>query len=376
MFNKVVEAMTWAEHGEAILSWVAGADVWSSTEPADFDAATKAALRGYELVGLKKPPFVRRYTSPLDAVGGSLAPRQSYALRWNDENNYLSSGSMLTQLRDNVWEKLRADCRYIDEEGRDSSMWAFLSLRGNAPAVWHGIWQSVFDIYPYWRARRLSDPPGRVRSMSGLAPEWGVDELIFTYLRDVVGIEFPADILEKIGVLETLFKSCGWAWAARDFLLMSDRPCEIRLDQQRRPHAEKGASITWRNGRRFYHWHGVMIPCEWVTGKPPSAKEALTRENIEQRRAACEIVGWNNILSELNARVIDEDVDEEIGALLEVTFPEVQRQQGATEKFLRVRCGTGRTFCLPVPRDMQTAIQTNAWTYGLNPEDFQPEVRT
>jgi len=42
-----------------------------------------------------------------------------------------------------------------------------------------------------------------------------------------------------------------------------------------------------------------------------------------------------------------------------------------------VRCGTGRTFALPVPPDMKTAIQANAWTYGLDPKDiFNLEVRT
>ena len=364
-------AMTWAEHGKAIPSWVAGADVWSSTAPADFEAATGAALRAYELAGLKKPPVVRHYASPLDAVGGSLALGLSYPLR-RDRHHDLNSGNPLTRLREDVRKRLRADCLYIDGKGRDNSMLALESLSaGNAPAVWLGIWASVFSIYAPMRRQDINF------SSPWPAPQWGVDELIFTYIRDVVGIKIPADILEKIGILETLFKSCGWAWATSECLIMSDRPSEIRLDQQGRLHAEKGASITWRNGRGFHHWHGVEIPGTWVAGKPPSAKEALTWANVEQRRAACEIVGWNNILSELNARVIDEDADEGIGTLLEVTFPKMNfREQILTERFLRVRCGTGRVFCLPVPREMQTAIQANAWTYGLNPEDFQPEVRT
>jgi len=41
-----------------------------------------------------------------------------------------------------------------------------------------------------------------------------------------------------------------------------------------------------------------------------------------------------------------------------------------------VTCGTGRTFALPVPPEMTTALAANAWTYGLEAKDYMPEVRT
>ncbi len=99
----------------------------------------------------------------------------------------------------------------------------------------------------------------------------------------------------------------------------------------------------------------------------------MTWQNIEQRRAACEILGWNAILSALDAKTIDRDGDPQIGELVEVSIPDIGR-----ERFLRVRCGTGREFALPVPPDMKTALQANAWTFGF--DDFRqflkPEIRT
>ena len=83
------------------------------------------------------------------------------------------------------------------------------------------------------------------------------------------------------------------------------------------------------------------------------------------------MVKWVNILKELDAKVIDEDGDPEIGTLLEADIPD-----SGKERFLQVRCGTGRDFVLPVPKTMRTAIEANAWTYGLDVKDFQPEVRT
>src|SRR5690606_30755156 len=49
-------------------------DIGLSTEPADFDAATAAALRAYDLCGLPRPSVILRMGSPYAAtVGGALA---------------------------------------------------------------------------------------------------------------------------------------------------------------------------------------------------------------------------------------------------------------------------------------------------------------
>jgi hypothetical protein len=92
---------------------------------------------------------------------------------------------------------------------------------------------------------------------------------------------------------------------------------------------------------------------------------------MEERRIIIEHIGWVNILKELDTKVIDEDGDPEIGILLEAEIP-----NSGMERFLQVRCGTGRTFVLPVPRHVKTALQANAWTWGLEDYEYKPEVRT
>ena len=87
---------------------------------------------------------------------------------------------------------------------------------------------------------------------------------------------------------------------------------------------------------------------------------------------ACEIVGWNRILKEINHEIVDRDSSPEIGELIQIRDHRV----GWGEQFLRVQCGTGRWFAIPVPRDVRTAQEANAWTYGIDPDDFLPEVRT
>jgi hypothetical protein len=134
-----------------------------------------------------------------------------------------------------------------------------------------------------------------------------------------------------------------------------------------------GPAIVYPDGWAIYAVNGTRVPGEWIE-KPDklTPKTAITWENIEQRRVACELVGWDRILEQFNACSIDRDADPQIGELIEVNIPGVGR-----EKFLRVLCGTGRRFALPVPPDMQTALQANSWTYGIDERDFtKPEIRT
>ena len=85
----------------------------------------------------------------------------------------------------------------------------------------------------------------------------------------------------------------------------------------------------------------------------------------------CEMIGWESIFIQLEAVTINKDKNPEIGELLQAEIPEI-----GLEKFLRVTCGTGREFVLSVPPEMKTALEANAWTWGLEPEEYNPEVRT
>src|SRR5262249_2549051 len=118
----------------------------------------------------------------------------------------------------------------------------------------------------------------------GISNLWCSFTAFATFFRDVCGWG-DAKILEKLEVNEKLVKSCGWTWWHENVLAISDRPSEIHRDQQGRLHGEKGPSIAYRDGWSLYHWHGTVIPAEWVSGKPPTAAEAISWSNIEQRRA-------------------------------------------------------------------------------------------
>lgn len=191
----------------------------------------------------------------------------------------------------------------------------------------------------------------------------------YSYMKDVVILK---DIDSIQGLVE-LAKHTGWLSMYDDTVIFQDRPSEIVFDEDNLLHNEFGPAIEYRDGTKIYSWHGVTVPAEWIEDKENLLPEtALTWENVEQRRCACEIIGWVKVLSSLDYTVVDSDDDPMIGDLLEVDLPEIGK-----EKFLQVVCGTGRTFALPVPPEMKTALAANAWTYDCDEDIIKNlEVRT
>jgi hypothetical protein len=150
----------------------------------------------------------------------------------------------------------------------------------------------------------------------------------------------------------------GPRWVHEKFCIVSDRPEFLKVDDQTRPHCEEGPFCRWRDGSALYAWHGIYVPANWIENKTAlDPRTALTHENLELRRAAAEIVGWARVLEHVKARVIDED-HPAIGTLLEADLPD-----SPGERFLRVRCATGRDFVLLAPKEATTAYEANLAMY-------------
>ena len=153
----------------------------------------------------------------------------------------------------------------------------------------------------------------------------------------------------------------------------SEKPSEIHLDQDRRSHNENGMSIRYEGtGFGLFHWHGTKIPNNWILKRESlTVAEVFKEQNVEIRRAGCSILGWDKVLNSIKARIIDEDGDPMIGTLFKGVIPGL-RQCG----FLKVQCGTGRIFVIPVPDTVLTAIQAQAWIQNIPEKDWiKPEIR-
>ena len=206
--------------------------------------------------------------------------------------------------------------------------------------------------------------------MSSLCSEVAVQ----TFCRDVIRMDLMAPQLKDLGVAEELIRSCGWWWPFPGFCVISERPSELHLDQVGRLHHNSDAALRFSDGFGVYMWHGTQIPQSWINEPDKvSGVEVLTTKNIEERRAGLEIFGCERVFRSAGARTIDKNENPQIGELLEVMTPHAGEER---LRFLKVLCGTGREFVLQVPPDLPTALAANAWTYRLEGNEYQLDVRT
>jgi len=186
-----------------------------------------------------------------------------------------------------------------------------------------------------------------------------------------VGVRYASETDSLLRQWERLAAAGGWWFPTAAICFCAERDQRIRFDQRRLLHCEDGPAILCRDGYAVYAWHGIRVPAEWIESRDtidPSL--AITHPNVEERRCLAEIIGWNKVIAQLSPTVVDEATPD-IGTLLRVDLPDAPGEQ-----FLRVRCGTGRDFVLPVPPGVRTAQAAQDWMWGLGPGEYQPEIRT
>lgn len=190
----------------------------------------------------------------------------------------------------------------------------------------------------------------------------------YNYFQEVCGIKE----CDKLNPFMELALHCGWVLAFDELVVLSKKPIHIKFDDENRTHCEDDYAIKYADNTGVAMWHGTRIPAEWVLDKSTITPEVcLQWEDVEQRRCACEIIGWANVLESLHAKTIDEDSDPTVGTLVEVDLPGV-----GVERFLiALDPNTERNVGLPVPKEMNTALEANSWTYGLDIKEFKPSFR-
>lgn len=295
-------------------------DIGISTDPADKPRTEKAITWAYKKLGLKKPKFVW-VDSPADAAV-TIKALENIAKMSTAEN-----------------KKQRA--RWSEYKKEVLSSMESLSI----PTSFWGAQDA------YWIA-------------------------YYKFCNEVVGVEYKEEDKEILNFWSEIAQSCGWWWPYEGACVISDRPRAIRYEMRGENqvlHHTTLPVVEFRDGYSVYAWNGTIIPPEWIEEKDKVDPQlVLTWENIEQRRCLAEILGWDKVLSRLETRTIDKNSDPMIGELLEVDLPDSPKT-----RFLKVQCGTGRTFAIPVEPTFKTALEAQAAMYRL-PINFiaQYDIRT
>jgi hypothetical protein len=163
-------------------------------------------------------------------------------------------------------------------------------------------------------------------------------------------------------------QASGVCWFPTDqgYAMACDGPSLLKLDDEGNLHCAAGPAIAWPNGDSLFAWHGQFVPESWIrTPLEVDVRAVLeTETNQELIRCLGEIVGFDRLLDELDAEEVHSEEGLVGGTLYRVQIADETRQ------LARVRCGTGRTFVLPVG-DEPTVVAALAATYGVSEATYR-----
>ena len=267
-------------------------DIGLSTEPADFDRATDAALRAYQLCNLERPMVILRMSSPYGAtLGGILAwvllrgLARSCGPQVGAQVGDQVRAQVGDQVRDQVGDQVGDQVR---DQVRDQ-VWAQVGDQVRAqvraqvgPSLRDGVYNS-----------------GYVDAFS--SAHWAA---YVGFIRDVLGWRDP--ILEKHTVLEQITESCGWTWWHQNVLAISDRPELLHRDTRGRLHSASGPAIRYRDGWALHYYHGVLMPADAIEDRSTiTVKRIRDEKNAEVRRSLIELYGYERYVQDAKLKIVD-----------------------------------------------------------------------
>lgn len=198
---------------------------------------------------------------------------------------------------------------------------------------------------------------------------------------DLCGRIAYLDYFDEIGVLkneefrklrDTLSLGIWSAIFFENVAILSMTPSKVLLDDNKRLHSVSGPAVKFRDGYSTYQIHGVSFDENTfhdVTQRKIPVKGILSLSNIEQRYVALEYYGFENIIDELNARLIDESPRG--NKLYEIGFAIGVRRIVIT-KFLKYSCpSTERNYGSFVKPEITRADQAMAWKHNCTEQEYE-----
>jgi hypothetical protein len=399
--------------------WIA---IGLSTEPADFERATDAALRAYKICNLDRPMVILHMSSPYGAtLGGALA----WAMLSQVESQVVGSQVWLqvwsqveSQVRSQVWSQVGIQVGSQVE----SQVWSQVDSQVGSQ-VRSQVWSQVMSQVQVWSQVRSqvwsqvwsqvgSQVRSQVWSQVGIQVGSQVESQVWSqvdsqvgsqvrnsihncrggsfwaswaayvsFIRDVLGWQDP--VLDRFEVDEALVRSCGWVWWHENVLAISDRPSVINRDSEGRLHCEVGPSIAYRDGWSLWHVHGVAVP-QYVIERPHeiTVEKIDSETNAEVRRVMIDRYHLGAEISGAAAYIRDGggkrlDHDERFGTLW-------HRDVSDDEPIVMLEVvnstrepdGSFKRYWLRVPPNMRTAHEASAWTFGLEAAEYAPQIET
>ena len=178
-------------------------------------------------------------------------------------------------------------------------------------------------------------------------------------------------------LMQAMEYGLGYRIEWEDTLYLVPTPL-VLIDGQNRFHSTEAPAIRWKGGKEFYYIHGVNFDKKlWKSAieKTIKPKELLGLSNIEQRMVAMKVYGMENLLSELNANLLDKSERGNELYLLQGLF-----STNPDAYFLKYACpSTGRVYVSGIDpayaKKNPRADSCMAWKFGLTGDEYE-ELRS
>jgi Domain of unknown function (DUF6745) len=151
-------------------------------------------------------------------------------------------------------------------------------------------------------------PPGerwqQACFVGGQAASW----LAFYDFAERIGAQYEAQSKLRFEAYKEYARGCGWMYAFRSVAFVSDRPAEIHFDAQRRLHHATGMAVRYCDGWGAHVWHGTGVPGWLIEQRDKITPRSIADlANVELRRVALEIYGFDRYLAARKAKVVAAD---------------------------------------------------------------------
>lgn len=176
----------------------------------------------------------------------------------------------------------------------------------------------------------------------------------------------------------------------KDFCIVCRNPKAIFEDESNRLHSTEGYAIEFNDKAGIYFVRGIQFEHELYSkifiNKDITGKEIFEIKNVEQRAIAIQFFGYDKLIKELDAKLID--TKDEFSSLdnmpISYELYDFEMKVGRFDivrkfRFVKVEDYSTHkkvTLGVPVLEQTSTCIGAIAWTFGMTKEEYKPQIQT
>lgn len=359
----------------------------------DFEVCPTHVVNMYKIADLDPPKHITYIKSPLAlAVAGSIS-----ACLWYLDENYagvcegrenLSESEQIRRVRLAVPELVREALKCDPWEDKQNSVFisCMRAIMETCPPKFYGAdeiafirpleTEVVYDSYKLVDLAKLfpNEPAEVIDDLENIfaagfkccaqhydmwqgGNQWSAGCSFLDYWTEEFGATL--DGKDVFSDFRELALRSGARIVHQDFVIISDRPDRLCLDEQYRPHSTDGPSHRWTDGWSMWYIDGLAVDEQIVMRPETQTIDQIDGEqNNDIRSIRIDRFGWDRYLIESGAEEIDVDRDAVSG-----TYQALYRTK-RDENRLIVACPTARMFSLGIPATVRTCQEAQKWLAG------------